>query len=72
MSLSTYARVNEYGFIETPYRKVEKGRVTEKIEFLSADEEDNYVIAQANEAMDEKGNSRSAVSCWPATRPTTP
>jgi len=61
VSLSTYARVNEYGFIETPYRKVEKGRVTEKIEFLSADEEDNYVIAQANEAMDEKGRFKDAV-----------
>ena len=55
VSLSTYARVNEYGFIETPYRKVEKGRVTEKIDYLSADEEDNYIIAQANQAIDEKG-----------------
>jgi DNA-directed RNA polymerase subunit beta len=55
VSLSTYARVNEYGFIETPYRKVEKGRVSDKIDYLSADEEDNYIIAQANQAIDEKG-----------------
>ena len=55
VSLSTYARVNEYGFIETPYRKVEKGRVTDKIDYLSADEEDNFIVAQANQAIDEKG-----------------
>ncbi len=55
VSLSTYARVNEYGFIETPYRKVEKGRVTDKIDFLSADEEDAFVIAQANLPLDDKG-----------------
>jgi DNA-directed RNA polymerase subunit beta len=55
VSLSTYARVNEYGFIETPYRKVEKGRVTEKIDYLSADEEDAFVIAQANQGIDDKG-----------------
>ena len=61
VSLSTYARVNEYGFIETPYRKVEKGRVTDKIDFLSADEEDNYIIAQANQAMDDKGKFKDAV-----------
>lgn len=54
-SLSSYARVNEFGFIETPYRKVEKGRVTDKIEYLSADIEDQYVIAQANEPIDKKG-----------------
>ena len=50
-SLSTFARVNEYGFIETPYRVVKKGMVTEKILFLSADEEDQHVIAQANTAL---------------------
>jgi DNA-directed RNA polymerase subunit beta len=61
VSLSTYARVNEYGFIETPYRKVEKGRVTEKIDFLSADEEDNYIIAQANQPMDDKGKFKDEV-----------
>src|SRR5438132_2958790 len=54
-SLSTHARVNEFGFIETPYRKVENGRVTEKIEHLSADLEDNFVIAQANAKLDKSG-----------------
>ncbi|PIP13674.1 MAG: DNA-directed RNA polymerase subunit beta, partial [bacterium (Candidatus Stahlbacteria) CG23_combo_of_CG06-09_8_20_14_all_34_7] len=47
-SLATYARINEFGFIETPYRKVIKGKVTNKTEFLSADLEDKYAIAQAN------------------------
>jgi DNA-directed RNA polymerase subunit beta len=61
VSLSTYARVNEYGFIETPYRKVEKGRVTDKIDFLSADEEDAFIIAQANQALDEKGKFKDEV-----------
>jgi DNA-directed RNA polymerase subunit beta len=55
-SLSTYARINEFGFLETPYRKVEKGRVLNKIEYLSADEEEQYIIAQANQPVDEKGN----------------
>jgi DNA-directed RNA polymerase subunit beta len=54
-SLSTFARINEYGFIETPYRKVVKGRVTDEIVFLSADEEDEFVIAQANAPLDDKG-----------------
>ena len=54
-SLSTYARVNPYGFIETPYRKVAKGRVTDEIEFLTADREDKFVIAQANAIVDDKG-----------------
>jgi DNA-directed RNA polymerase subunit beta len=53
-SLTTYARVNEYGFVETPYRLVNKGRVTDEIIYLTADEEDKYVIAQANEAFDPK------------------
>jgi len=56
-SLSTYARVNEYGFIETPYRKVSKeepGKVTNEIVYLTADEEDEYIIAQANEPLDEE------------------
>src|SRR5690625_1651255 len=50
-SLSYYARVNKFGFIETPYRRVdaETGKVTAEIDFLTADEEDNYVVAQANE-----------------------
>ena len=54
-SLCTYARINEYGFIETPYRRVEEGRVTDEIVYLTADEEDNYVVAQANEPFDENG-----------------
>jgi DNA-directed RNA polymerase subunit beta len=53
-SLSTYARINEFGFIETPYRKVEKGKVTDRIEYLTADEEDKYIIAQANAPFDKK------------------
>jgi len=54
-SLSTYARVNEYGFIEAPYRKVKNGVVTDEIAYLTADEEDEYMIAQANEPLDENG-----------------
>ena len=56
-SLSTYARINEYGFIETPYRRVDKetGVVTEIMDYLTADEEDKYVVAQANEPLDEEG-----------------
>src|SRR3989344_1596121 len=52
-SLSTHARVNEFGFIETPYRRVESGRVTDKIEYLSADLEDQFIIAQANANLDK-------------------
>lgn len=55
-SLSTHARINDLGFIETPYRKVEDGRITGKIDYLTADEEDKYVIAQANAPFDEDGN----------------
>jgi DNA-directed RNA polymerase subunit beta len=54
-SLSTYSRINEFGFIETPYRKAENGKVTDKIEYLSADVEDMYVIAQANSKIDANG-----------------
>ena len=54
-SLSTYARINDLGFIETPYRRVEKGRVTGEIVYLSASEEDPFVIAQASAPLDEKG-----------------
>ena len=46
---------NQFGFLETPYRKVENGRATEKIEYLSADIEDEYIIAQANERLDKRG-----------------
>ena len=54
-SLALYARLNEYGFLETPYRKVENCHVTDKIEYLSAIEEGKYVIGQANSAVDENG-----------------
>ncbi|UOQ49464.1 DNA-directed RNA polymerase subunit beta [Gracilibacillus caseinilyticus] len=56
-SLSSYAKVNKFGFIETPYRRVdpETGRVTEQMDYLTADEEDNYVVAQANAKLDEDG-----------------
>jgi DNA-directed RNA polymerase subunit beta len=54
-SLALYARTNEYGFLETPYRRVHEGRVTDDIEFLSAIEEGKYVIAQANAALDQTG-----------------
>jgi DNA-directed RNA polymerase subunit beta len=54
-SLAVYARTNDYGFMETPYRKVENGKVTDKIEYLSAIEEGQYVIAQANADLDAKG-----------------
>lgn len=55
-SLATFARVNDFGFIETPYRKVEKGRVTQQIDYLTADREEPFVIAQANALIDEKGH----------------
>jgi DNA-directed RNA polymerase subunit beta len=55
-SLSTYARVNEFGFVETPYREVENGRVTDRIRYLSALEEEDHVIAQANAPIDAKGS----------------
>ena len=54
-SLSTYARVNDFGFIETPYQKVENGVVTGVVDYLTADQEDNYIIAQANTPVDAKG-----------------
>ncbi len=52
-SLSIYARINDYGFIETPYRKVENGHITDKIIYLTADEEDQYRIAQINIKTDK-------------------
>ena len=52
-ALSTFARINAFGFVETPYRKVSKGKVTDKIEYLTADEEDLHVIAQANSLLNE-------------------
>ena len=60
-SFATYARLNEYGFIEAPYRKVDKSepdnpRVTDEVVYLTADEEDNYIVAQANEPIDDEGH----------------
>src|ERR1700755_3409171 len=54
-SLAVYARTNDYGFLETPYRRVENGAVTDKIDYLSAIEEGQYVIAQANATLNDKG-----------------
>ncbi len=63
-SLAVYARTNDFGFLETPYRKVKGGKVTDEISYLSAIEEANLVIAQANASIDEKGNlSDDLVSC---------
>ena len=53
-SMCTYARINEFGFIETPYRKIVKGKVTDEIEYLTADQEENFLIAQANNPLTEK------------------
>jgi DNA-directed RNA polymerase subunit beta len=63
-SLAVYSRTNEYGFLETPYRKVVNGKVTNEIHYLSAIEEGRFVIAQANTGMDAKGNlTDELVSC---------
>ncbi|GAA1939395.1 DNA-directed RNA polymerase subunit beta [Nocardioides marmoribigeumensis] len=55
-SLSTYGRINPFGFVETPYRKVVNGRVTDEVVYVTADEEDRFVIAQANAVLDDDGN----------------
>jgi DNA-directed RNA polymerase subunit beta len=60
-SLASYARINEYGFVEAPYRKIDKTdptnpRVTDEVEYMTADEEDNYHVAQANELLDAEGH----------------
>ena len=60
-SLASYARINEYGFVEAPYRKIDKTdpknpRVTDEVVYMTADEEDNYHVAQANEPLDEEGH----------------
>ncbi len=63
-SLAVYARTNKYGFLETPYRKVENGKVTDQIDYLSAIEEGRYVIAQANAGLDAKGKlADDLISC---------
>ena len=67
-SLATYARINDYGFVEAPYRKIDKSdpknpRVTDEVVYMTADEEDNYHVAQANEALDKDGHFvRNSVS----------
>ena len=53
-SLASYGRINPFGFVETPYRKVTKGKVTTQVDYLTADDEDKYVIAQANAPLDDK------------------
>ena len=55
-SLSSFARVNPFGFIETPYRKVVNGQVTDQLDYLTADEEDRFVVAQANSTLDASDN----------------
>jgi DNA-directed RNA polymerase subunit beta len=55
-SLATFARINDFGFLETPYRKVENGRVTNHIDFLTADREEQFIVAQANSLIDDKGH----------------
>ncbi|MEP7033812.1 MAG: DNA-directed RNA polymerase subunit beta, partial [Actinomycetota bacterium] len=55
-TLSSYGRINAFGFIETPYRRVVNGKATDKVDYLAADEEDKHVIAQANEPIDKGGN----------------
>jgi len=63
-SLALYARTNQYGFLETPYRRVENGKVTAKIDYLSAIEESEFVIAQANTELDNKGHFQDdLISC---------
>ena len=64
--LATFAKINEYGFVESPYRKVDKetGVVTDEVVYMTADEEDEYIIAQANEPLDENGRfARAKVNC---------
>jgi len=63
-SLATFARVNDFGFIETPYRKAEKGRVTEQLDYLTGDREEGFIIAQANSLIDDKGRfTTERVTC---------
>ena len=63
-SMSTFSRINEFGFIETPYRRVENGSVSTQIDYLTADREENYLVAQANAPIDDQGNfTDEKVSC---------
>ncbi|MDB6125335.1 MAG: rpoB [Pedosphaera sp.] len=62
-SLATFARINDFGFLETPYRKVENGRVTNHLDYLTADREETFIIAQANATIDDKGHFIDRVMC---------
>src|SRR2546426_1015504 len=63
-SLATFAQINDFGFLETPYRKAEHGKVSTHIDYLTADREETFVIAQANSAIDDKGRfSTDRVVC---------
>jgi DNA-directed RNA polymerase subunit beta len=63
-SLATFARINDFGFLETPYRKVENGRVTGHLDYLTADREEQYTVAQANAQIDDKGHfTTERVTC---------
>jgi len=63
-SMATFSRINDFGFLETPYRKVEHGRVTGHLDYLTADREEGYIIAQANAQIDEKGHfTTDRVTC---------
>ena len=62
-SLSLYSTINEFGFIETPYRKVVNGHVTDEVEYLNADQEEPHMIAQANSELDDKSNLVGRVTC---------
>jgi len=63
-AMSIYARINEFGFMETPYRKVKDGRVSDQVDYLTADQEENYVVAQANAPIDDRGHfTVDKVSC---------
>jgi DNA-directed RNA polymerase subunit beta len=61
-SLSTYSRINEFGFIEAPYRKVVRGKVSDKVEFMTADQEEKFKVAQANSELDENSRLKGKVT----------
>ena len=58
--MSCFSRINEFGFIETPYRKVDNGKVSDKVDYLTADQEENFVVAQASAPMDSHGKYTEA------------
>ena len=67
-SLASYGRINPFGFVETPYRKVEKGKVTDQVDYLTADDEDRYVIAQANATHRRQGQVHRGAGAGPPAR----